>query len=87
MGKSLRHLKEVFKQLQDADLKIKCSKCEFLKSKVHYLGYLVGTDGVHPLPEPPKNIKELQHFLGLVGFYRKFIPFFADVTACLNIML
>ena len=36
----LRHLKEVFKQLQDADLKIKCSKCEFFKSKVHYLGIL-----------------------------------------------
>ena len=47
----LTHLKEVFKWLQDADLKIKCSKCEFFKSTVHYLGYLVGTDGVQPLPE------------------------------------
>ena len=42
----LRHLEEVFKQLHDADLKIKCSKCEFFKGKVHYLGYLVGTNGV-----------------------------------------
>ena len=38
-----RHLKEVFKWLQDTDLKIKCSKCEIFKSKVHYLIYLVGT--------------------------------------------
>ena len=92
----LRHLKEVFKWLQDVDLQIKCSKCEFCKSKVHYLGYLVGTNGVQPLLEkvttiealePPQNIEELQHFLGLIRFYRKFIPFFADVTACLNTKL
>ena len=89
-------LKEVFKQLKDTDLKIKCIKCEFFKSKVHYLGYLVGADSVQPLPEkittiealePPQNIEELQHFLGLVGFYRKFILFFADITACLHAML
>ena len=92
----LRHLEEVFKWLQDVDLKIKCSKCEFFKSKVHYLGYLVETDSVQPLLEkvaaiqalePPNNIEKLQHFLSLVGFHRKFIPFFANVTACLNTML
>ena len=66
------------------------------KSEVHYSGYLSGTNSVQPLLEkvaaidalePPRNIGELQHFLGLVGFYRKFIPFFANVTACLNTML
>ena len=63
---------------------------------MHYLGFLVGIDGVQPLSEkvaaiqaiqPPKHIDELRQFLGLVGFYRKFIPFFADVTLCLNKML
>ena len=92
----LVHLKEVFKCLKDADLKIKHSKCEFIKSKVHYLGDLVGANGIQPLPEkvadiealePPQNIEELWHFLGLIGFYRKFIPFFTNVTACLNVML
>ena len=82
----LRHLEEVFKWFQDVDLKIKHSKYEIFKSKVHYLGYLVGTDGGQPLPEkvaaiealePAKNVEELQHLLGLVGFYRKFIPLFA----------
>ena len=75
---------------------MKCSKCEFFKSKVHHLGSLVGTDGVQPLPEkvaaiqvlePPRNIDELWHLLGLVRLYRKFIPFFANATACLNTML
>ena len=56
----LRHLEEVFKWLQDTDLKIKCSKCEFFKSKVHYLGYLVGTDGVQPLPEKVTTTKPLE---------------------------
>ena len=77
-------------------MKIKFSKCEYFKSTVHYFGYLVGTDGVQPLLvkvatiqalEPLKNIEKLWHFLGLVRFYRKFIPFFANVTACLNTML
>ena len=75
----LNLLEEVFKLLQDMDLKIKCSKCEFLKSQVHYLGIMVETKGVQPLSEvtatealePLKDIKELRQFLGLVGFYRK----------------
>ena len=92
----LMHLEEVFKCLKDADLKIKHSKCEFFKSKFHYLGYLVGANGIQPLLEkvaaiealePPQNIEEVWHFLGLIRFYRKFIPFFADKTACLNAML
>ena len=37
--------------------------------------------------EPPKDINELHQFLGLAGFYRKFIPFFTDGTTCLNTML
>ena len=90
------HLEEVFKWLKDAYLKIKCNNCGFFKGKVHYLGYLVGIDGVKPLLEkvtvievlePPQNIRELWHFLGLTGFYRKFILFFTNINACLNAML
>ena len=60
------------------------------------MGYLVRTNSVQPLPEkvtaiealePHQNIEELWHFLDPIGFYRKFIPFFADVTACLTSML
>ena len=70
--------------------------CKFFKTKVHYLGYLVGSSGVQPLPEKvetikkligPNNIDELRQFLGLVGFDRKFVLFFADITSCLTKML
>ena len=54
----LEHLEQVFKALQGADLKIKQSKCEFFKSKVHYLGYLVGADGVEPLLEKLEAIQK-----------------------------
>ena len=66
-----------------AYLKIKHSKCEFVKTKVCYLDYLVGSNGVQPLPEKIEairkliastNVDGLQQFLGLVRFYRKFIP-------------
>ena len=42
-----------------ADLKIKHNKCEFFKTKVHYLGYLVGSNGVQPLPEKIEVTRKL----------------------------
>ena len=92
----LEHLEEVFKLLKHADLKIKHSKCKFFKSKVHYLGYLVGIGGVQPLPEKleaikkllaPTNMDELHQFLGITGVYRKFVPFCANITYCLTKLL
>ena len=92
----LRHPEEVFKQLTHADLKIKCSKCKFFKSKVNYLGYLVGVDGIQPLPEmlaaikkllAPTNMDELHQFLGITGFYRTSVPFYAHITNYLTELL
>ena len=80
----LEHLEEVFKQLKHADLKTKCSKCKFFKFEVHYLGYLVSVDGVHPSPEKleaitkllsPTNIDELCQFLSITVVYGKLYPF------------
>ena len=91
-----KHLEAVFKWLEAADLKIKHSKCDFFKTEVHYLGFLVGVNKVQLLPgkvvtikalEPPRVVDELRQFLGLVGFYRKLIPFFSDITNSLNKML
>ena len=92
----LEHLEEVFEQLKHADLKIKHSKCKFFKSIVHYLGYLVSVIGVQSLPEKleaikkllaPINVDELWQFLGITGFYRKCVPFYADITDCLTKLL
>ena len=68
---------------------MKWSKCDFLKSKIHYLGHLISPEGISPLPNKldcikhmpvPKNAKEIKQFLGLTGYYRKFIPRFTDIS-------
>ena len=85
----LEHLEVVFQRLREADLKLKASKCNFFKKHIQYLGHLVSGEGIEPLPEkleavrkmpPPTTPKEIRQFLGLVGYYRKFIPKFADIA-------
>ena len=85
----LEHLEIVFQRLKEADLKLKASKCNFFKKHIQYLGHLVSGEGIEPLPEkleavrkmpPPTTPKEIRQFLGLVGYYRKFVPKFADIA-------
>ena len=85
----LEHLRKVFLRLREAKLKLKVSKCSFFKKHIQYLGHLVSGDGIEHLPEkleavenmpPPKTPKEVRQFLGLVGYYRKFVPKFADIA-------
>ena len=85
----LEHLKEVFHRLREADLKMKCSKCDFFKSEIHYLGHLISAEGIRPLPNKldcirnmlvPKDVKEIKQFLGLTSYYRKFVSRFADIS-------
>ena len=56
---------------------------------MHYLGHRISADGLEPLPEkldaiknlaPAKNVDEAFQILGLLGYYRSFIPAFADIT-------
>ena len=83
------HLEVVFSRLQEAGLKMKCSKCDFFKSEIHYLGHLISPEGISPLPNKldsikhmpvPNSAKEIKQFLGLTGYYRKFVPRFADIS-------
>ena len=85
----LRHIKIVLQRLQDANLKMKKSKCSFFKKELHYLGHLLTRDGIKPQPEkvetlsnlkPPTTAKGVREFLGMVGYYRKFISRFADAA-------
>ena len=85
----LQHMKILSQGLREADLKLKNSNCNYFKTHVQYLGHLVSGKGIKPLPEKlesvkkmpaPTTPKEIKQFLGLVGYYRKFIPRFADIA-------
>ena len=85
----LEHLEIVFSCLREAGLKMKHSKCDFFKSEIHYLGHLISPEGISPLPNKldsikhmpaPNSAKEIKQFLRLTGYYRKFVPRFADIS-------
>ena len=85
----LVHMRQLFQRLREAGLKLNREKCNFFKSHIQYLGHLISGEGIEPLPEklesikempPPTTSKEVKQFLGLIGYYRKFVPRFADVA-------
>ena len=89
----LQHIEEIFNRLEHFDLKMKREKCDFFKKHIQYLGHLIAEDGFTPLPEKldsicnmprPKTPKEVKQFLGLIGYYRKFIPRFSDIARSLT---
>jgi len=86
-------LREVFDRLRATSLKLKFSKCALLQHKVKYLGHVVGRDGATTNPNKvravrdwavPVDLPELRAFLGLVGYYRQYIPNFAGIAQPLN---
>ena len=92
----LKDLRKVFTRLGEIGSKLKPKKCSFFKKELEYLGHIVSKDGVKPLPAkleaiqkmlPPTNVTKLQSFLGLIGYYRRFIPSFANsAQALLNLL-
>ena len=93
METHLKHLRILFERLRSADLKLKEVKCNFLKKHIQYLGHIISGKGITPVQEklesiqnmlPPRNPKEVKQFLGLIGYYRKFVPHFSDLARPLN---
>lgn len=87
------HLREVFQRLQDNGLSINPAKCVFGKEEVNYLGYTISSQGTKPLDtrvkainemEKPTDISGLRRFLGVINFYRRFIPNAASTQAPLH---
>lgn len=83
-------------RLRAANLKLQPDKCEFLRPEVMYLGHIIGRDGVRPDPKKveavqnfprPENPKTIKQFLGLAGYYRRFIPGFSKVAKPLTELL
>jgi len=90
------HIKEVLKRIKQARLTIKTSKCDFATAEVEYLGHTIGLGKVAPrnakvlaLQEFQRQTskKQLQSFLGLAGYYRKFLPHFVHIADCLTNMV
>ncbi|KAM7307306.1 uncharacterized protein ISCGN_010942 [Ixodes scapularis] len=82
-GDHLQNLHKVLTRLQDAGLKLRLDKCVFLTPSVEYLGHIITQAGLAPAPRKieavlkapkPKSKKELQSYLGLIIFYRRFLP-------------
>lgn len=85
----LQALDKVLLRLKQHGLIIQPDKCEFMKRDCHYLGHVVTADGIKPNPNKieaivkypiPKTPKQIKSFLGVVGFYRKFIRNFAHIA-------
>lgn len=85
----LERLRSVFQRLRESNFKIQLDKSEFLRREVAYLGHVVTPDGVKPNPDKiqairnyplPTTTKQIKGFLGLLGYYRKFINNFAKLT-------
>ena len=86
-----QQLRDVLARLRGAGLKVKATKCHLLQSRVSYLGHVISDQGISTDPEKVKCIanwpvptsqKQLQCFLGLASYYRRFINGFALVASC-----
>nr|GEW81968.1 hypothetical protein [Tanacetum cinerariifolium] len=83
------HFKLILELLKEEELYAKFSKCEFWLSKVQFLGHVIDSKGIHVDPakikaikdwESPKTPTEIRQFLGLAGYYRRFIKGFSKIA-------
>jgi hypothetical protein len=86
----LIHIKTIFEIFRNANLKVQLDKSEFLRKEVGFLGHVITPEGIKPNPSKieavkkypiPSSVKEIKAFLGLMGFYRRFIKNFAKIVA------
>ena len=92
----LRRLQAVFERFHEHGLKLKPSKCRFLRKQITFLGHEVSSDGMMPgnlnlkgIAEmaPPANYTEVRRFLGMTGFFRRFIKNYVRIAKPLNDIL
>jgi transposase InsO family protein len=92
----LKHLRTVCERLASFNILINCNKCVFGQREIRFLGHIVSASGIRPTPEKtdaitnfprPETAKQLRQFLGLINFYRNFIPKAASLQAPLHAVL
>lgn len=86
-------LNEVLTRLKTANLTVNLKKCEFFKSSLKYLGYVVDSEGLRTDPDKvscminyprPTNTTEVKRFIGMTSWYRKFINHFSTLVSPIN---
>ena len=92
----IQDLQAVMDRLATANLTLSAKKCEFGKKSVKYLGHILSANGIitnpdktaaidnYPRPKKPRHVKR---FTGMTGYYRKFIPRYADLVSPLSALL
>ena len=82
-------VEEILRRLEEHDLYVKLEKCEWKVREVGFLGVVIGPDGIKIEKEKvrsvlewptPKCVKDVQKFLGLANYYRRFMKDFAEIT-------
>lgn len=85
----IKRLEMVFSNLQAANIKCRPNRCEFAKSSIKYLGFIVSRERVKPSKSKilaiekcakAKTVKQGRRFLGICGYYGKFVEDFADIA-------
>src|SRR5579883_2191620 len=96
MKPSMPHLHLVLQCLRDHQLYAKLSKCKFWLSSVKFLGHTISNEGIAVDPskvqevmdwKPPTSIHQVRSFLGLAGYYRRFVPDFSKIAKLITELL
>ena len=91
-----RHLRIVLQTLRENQLFAKLSKCDFWLKEVSFIGHIVSAEGIRVDPvkieaivnwKPPRNVTEVRRFLGLAGYYRRFVQGFSVIASSLTRLL